>query len=100
IRERNVTGVQTYALPICIGTRARGGELCWNDGGIGDECGYFSSIGPYQQLFGRGNLRDATFLQHHDAVCDGEGFIAIMGDVDCGDRKSTRLNSSHVSSSY
>ena len=73
-----------------IGTRARGGELCWNDGGIGDECRYFSSIGAYQQLFGRGNLRDATFLQHHDAVCDGEGFIAIMGDVDCGKRSEER----------
>src|SRR5437868_13155423 len=69
IRDRNVTGVQTCALPICLVRYCDAGHL------------------PPIILSADGTMRKLP----------KEGGIAL-GVIE--DRKSTRLNSSHVSISY
>src|SRR3989442_4777834 len=55
------------------------------------------------RLVGRADEADAAFVQEGDPVGDQEGAAEIVGHhhrAHEGDRKSTRLNSSHVRISY
>src|SRR5699024_11671605 len=82
IRDRNVTGVQTCALPIsCGGSSSKSPNTTPN------EPGDPSITQPEPQpepKFGQGTIE---VLSNH-------------AELISGDRKSTRLNSSHVSISY
>src|SRR5207249_9104370 len=91
IRDRNVTGVQTCALPICrlppdVGGREPG------DGRL------------HRHRLECGSRRDGHCVRSVPAA--GRAALSAgwhderWGAADAGDRKSTRLNSSHVSISY
>src|SRR5699024_11885859 len=88
IRDRNVTGVQTCALPIFIAQRlAR--RLCSCKEEVLVDADYLERLG-----FSR---TQATSRIYGPVGCDNctRGYKGRVGD-----RKSTRLNSSHVSISY
>src|SRR5699024_11891314 len=87
---------------------------------IGDEPGDVVVGGLHEDLLGGADLHDPARAHHRDAVAEAHGLVEVVGDEDDGltelllkvdelalhlapdqrDRKSTRLNSSHVSISY
>src|SRR5256885_7265912 len=79
IRDYKVTGVQTCALPICIKAEmdyGRGPEKTW--------------------VYGALRVRDGKEVTRCAASRNSKGYIALLSE----DRKSTRLNSSHLVISY
>src|SRR5207249_5652514 len=86
IRDRNVTGVQTCALPICPGSQTPATRCMRSleQRGLGRE----PPLGRGEPLLRLGLLPDEPQL-----VAQQELQRRL-------DRKSTRLNSSHVSISY
>src|SRR5207249_9022876 len=96
IRDRNVTGVQTCALPILAARKAG-----------------TSSRGPLRWRPVRGGRPygsdDAEYAVRHVSICGWDRAPLRLaklvqrssrGSGRVQDRKSTRLNSSHVSISY
>src|SRR5438067_6567169 len=62
-----------------------------------------STLFPYTTLFRSGTMTAialAVFLNHFFVVLDHDTYAAIDANAFLTDRKSTRLNSSHVSISY
>src|SRR5699024_11646715 len=97
IRDRNVTGVQTCALPIsfpgqfCRTIRQVGPSHCLRN----NRCNPLSdALSPGTPPTLRGTHRRARFTP----TPRGGGRMTLPTAE--GDRKSTRLNSSHVSISY
>src|SRR5699024_11300438 len=88
IRDRNVTGVQTCALPIS--------EESWVGGSALDNR-YGSTGMSYKQWNSSLTAKKSWFTFENEIIALGAG---ISSDEDREDRKSTRLNSSHVSISY
>src|SRR5437868_9947815 len=87
IRDRNVTGVQTCALPIShtstlIAMLVEQGTLSWDD-----------PVDKYLPSFAGIAVREKSAAARTPKVRELLSHTA-------GDRKSTRLNSSHVSISY
>src|SRR5207249_6329729 len=93
IRDRNVTGVQTCALPIS--NAPKGGDVRL------PAIGTFDNLNPFVlkgvAAAGLGQLFDTLTVASADEPSSEYGLIAESVEVD---RKSTRLNSSHVSISY
>src|SRR5207249_5998791 len=85
IRDRNVTGVQTCALPIFQWTRHLGEIVLL--------------LSPDYRSIGLGSLL-ANELFSIARELGLRKIVARMASEQQGDRKSTRLNSSHVSISY
>src|SRR5699024_11977082 len=85
IRDRNVTGVQTCALPIWLVEMKRGAT----PDGKGD---YAETLADEDYW----DLRLVVVLTAED----GKEVGSTQGMIHTADRKSTRLNSSHVSISY
>src|SRR5699024_9708602 len=78
------------------------GEAVLGDRGVGDVRGEVARVAQLE--VGRVQVR-VQALVHRDGVCANRGGDVVLGtDDECGhlhtDRKSTRLNSSHVSNSY
>src|SRR5690349_22629552 len=82
IRDLYVTGVQTCALPILCGRSGRG--LHPADGGA-------------RRAHRAGQSRQSRRVHHPPAGRDGDRADRLQIEAD---RKSTRLNSSHVEISY
>src|SRR3712207_8267853 len=78
IRDIGVTGVQTCALPL----------YAWSKRGVRARCSVPRNWGP-----------NVTLLS--SMTREGMGpSLAVEGSTTRGDRKSTRLNSSHANISY
>src|SRR5207249_5668744 len=92
IRDRNVTGVQTCALPISFVSKAIGLPLAK----VAMRAMLGHSLEPYTAFEGR-ELGHIAVKESVFPFVKFPGVDAVLGPED---RKSTRLNSSHGSSSY
>src|SRR5205085_9495172 len=94
IRDLTVTGVQTCALPIsCVGRAA-------NARNAPDEGARLAVSFPYTSSDHVSTSQMVAWLPVAD---EGAGDVAVLeleGPLPAGDRKSTRLNSSHSQISY
>src|SRR5699024_11614319 len=103
IRDRNVTGVQTCALPICTGMEARR-KLISVIIHIVLVLMSITMLVPFlwMILTAFKSVSEATQVNPFlifPTVWRTEYFTEVMENMNL-DRKSTRLNSSHVSISY
>src|SRR5207253_7121423 len=100
IRDGHVTGVQTCALPICVVYRIFLGEQFdamydeFRRGGLEDSPlpsrDYLRAVAAAGQQYIKRPMISLRFY----------GFNTRIKPLDDRDRKSTRLNSSHVAISY
>src|SRR5207249_5275485 len=95
IRDRNVTGVQTCALPICLRKK---GYLARSKH---ERPARYSPCVPQNEVE-RGLVREFVEKTLAGSLSPFVAYLADAQDVTDAelDRKSTRLNSSHVSISY
>src|SRR5699024_11790277 len=91
IRDRNVTGVQTCALPIFVTITL---ALFFYTVGVFSERRAHSLQKRHVILFWCGLVFDTTGTTIMSTIAHGSSLLSPQ------DRKSTRLNSSHVSISY
>src|SRR5207249_5857243 len=89
IRDRNVTGVQTCALPIYFTTRLNQLDSCAVSDAM-DKLGLHGVVTGIHQ-YSTGRKIAGRVITVKLGIDDGRA---------TADRKSTRLNSSHVSISY
>src|SRR5699024_11956748 len=95
IRDRNVTGVQTCALPISI-CRRRSCPICRRDCPVCSAPPSEPSAPTAEALSVAESLQVQLRLRlPRMTIRQGMEFLRVRAD-----RKSTRLNSSHVSISY
>src|SRR5699024_12048128 len=92
IRDRNVTGVQTCALPIST-------ERVLVDECVADE--FMAKLVDKTKRIAVGHPDDPdTTFAYLESTQAAERLRTLVDDAVQQDRKSTRLNSSHVSISY
>src|SRR5437868_12732938 len=99
IRDRNVTGVQTCALPI-LSNEPR---LFAPAQQSSPASGPFPALAWRREILESSKERSAGSWERGVAFATSSVFnryLQIFGVIYRGDRKSTRLNSSHVSISY
>src|SRR5256885_8188611 len=87
IRDYKVTGVQTCALPICLGRVETQGVVR-----------HFAEIPPFSIKIDRWIDRAQSLLYFQQIIYEAEAHQIEAKAVK--DRKSTRLNSSHLVISY
>src|SRR5699024_11637240 len=101
IRDRNVTGVQTCALPICAEKKpTEAGDTA--PGGYGEPRADSATRGESEPRADSAKRGDDSTALFSGLTPGGErNFLdTLRGEtIGGGDRKSTRLNSSHGSSS-
>src|SRR5690606_39295531 len=97
IRDFHVTGVQTCALPILFGGGYRYTERRMHEDDLLYAIGYFQTRSSHHEPLQR-TRETAALLAAWKR--DQAGLLARFDADASGDRKSTRLNSSHVKTSY
>src|SRR5207249_8142450 len=99
IRDRNVTGVQTCALPISYPPAGTGLAIQWGlDDGIKTPYAYTIDFSIGRELPGNVSLEVSYVGRLAHRLLSQQDLAMPLNIVE--DRKSTRLNSSHVSISY